>query len=103
MNKVLLPLKTGYKLLLSETKWIFLKTIRRWEIRQLQKRLGQEYQTLGQSFAEAQLQDTTFDPCSTENDLTLRQILFLRDEVAHLENELVASRAEYVTKRLEGA
>lgn len=100
MNKILQPFVSGTQLLLSETKWAFIKAIRSWEIRQIKKRLTQEYQTLGQSYADAHLQKAPFDPCNNENDLTLRQIIFLRDEITHLKGELVASRAEFVDKRV---
>ena len=38
-----------------------------------------------------------------DNDLTLKQISFLQEEVAHLEQELAATRAEFVKGRTDCA
>lgn len=98
-NKLLQPVVNGFKVLASETKWVFIKGVRRWEIRQMEKRLTEEYQTLGKSYAESQAKGGLFDPRASDNDLTLKQITFLREEIAHLEHDLTATRAEYVAKR----
>ena len=93
------PVTTGFKLLFSETKWVFIGGFRRWEIRQMEKRLAEEYQNLGKSFAESQAKGEVFDPKTSDNDLTLKQVAFLREELAHLEKDLEATRAEYVRGR----
>jgi hypothetical protein len=79
------PVVTGFKLLASETKWVFIRGFRRWEIRQMEKRLAEEYQNLGKSYAESLAKGEAF----------------LREELAHLEQELATTRAEYVKGRTE--
>jgi uncharacterized small protein (DUF1192 family) len=95
------PVVTGFKLLASETKWVFIRGFRRWEIRQMEKRLAEEYQNLGKSYAESLAKGEAFDPKTSDNDLTLKQVAFLREELAHLEQELATTRAEYVKGRTE--
>lgn len=99
LKDLLNPVITGFKVLVSETKWKGIKSFRRWEIRQLEKRLAEEYQNLGSSFADAAAKGETFDHKSSSNDLTLRQITFLKEEIAHLEEDLVSARAEFVHKQ----
>jgi hypothetical protein len=99
MLNIFKPVVTGFKLMASESKWIFIRGFRRWEIRQMEKRLAEEYQTLGKSYAQSQADGRDFDPKASENDLTLRQVAFLREELAHLEQDLDATRAAYVKSR----
>ncbi|MGE4440472.1 MAG: hypothetical protein AB7D27_03175 [Desulfomicrobium sp.] len=101
LKNIVKPVVNGFKLLASEGKWVFIKGFRRWEIRQMEKRLAEEYQNLGKSYAEIRSKDEAFDPKSSDNDLTLKQISFLREEIAHLEQELASTRAEYVKNRTE--
>lgn len=101
LNDIVKPVVNGFKLLASETKWVFIRGFRRWEIRQMEKRLAEEYQNLGKSYAESQAKDEEFNPKSSDNDLTLKQIAFLREELAHLEKELDATRAEYIKGRTQ--
>jgi ParB-like chromosome segregation protein Spo0J len=97
------PVVNGFKLLASETRWVFIRGLRRWEIRQMEKRLAEEYVNLGKSYAACQAKGEAFDPKASDNDLTLKQISFLQEEVAHLEQELAATRAEFVKGRTEDA
>ena len=97
------PVVNGFKLLASETRWVFIRGLRRWEIRQMEKRLAEEYVNLGKSYAACQIKGEAFDPKTSDNDLTLKQISFLQEEVAHLEQELDATRAEFVKGRTEDA
>ena len=97
------PVVNGFKLLASETRWVFIRGLRRWEIRQMEKRLAEEYVNLGKSYAASQAMGEAFDPKTSDNDLTLKQISFLQEEVAHLEQELAATRAEFVKGRTEDA
>jgi hypothetical protein len=101
LNDIVKPVVNGFKLLASETKWVFIRGFRRWEIRQMEKRLAEEYQNLGKSYAESQSKDEEFNAKSSDNDLTLKQIAFLREELAHLEKELDATRAEYIKGRTQ--
>ena len=93
------PVTTGMKLLASESKCVFIRGFRRWEIRQMEKRLAEEYQNLGKSFADCRSKGAAFDPSASDNDLTLKQIDFLREELAHLEKDLESTRLEYVKGR----
>jgi uncharacterized small protein (DUF1192 family) len=95
------PIVNGFRLLASETKWTCIKGFRRWEIRQMEKRLAEEYLNLGKSFAASQASGEAFDPQSSDNDLTLKQISFLQEEIAHLRAELEATRAEFVKGRTD--
>ena len=97
------PVVNGFKLLASETRWVFIRGLRRWEIRQMEKRLAEEYMNLGKSYAACQANGEAFDPKTSDNDLTLKQISFLQEEVAHLEQDLAATRAEFVKGRTEDA
>lgn len=98
-KKTLTALVDGFKVLASETKWAFIKSFRVWEIRQIKKRLAQEYQVLGENYAQCHSQNQEFDPKSNENDLIFRQIEFLLEEIVHLEKELVESRSQYIKSR----
>lgn len=99
LKDLLKPVITGFKVLASETKWRGIKGFRSWEIRQLEKRLAEEYQNLGISVADAATTGKIFDPKSSSNDLALRQITFLKEEIAHLEEDLVSARTEFVKKQ----
>ena len=94
---------TGWKVLFSELKWSLIKICRQWEIRQLKKRLHQEYTNLGR-YIYAQVEElpsTAPDISEPETDLALKQISFLKDEIAHLEKELVETRQEYIERRMK--
>lgn len=99
LTNTLKPVVNGFKLITSETKWVFIKGFRRWEIRQMEKRLAEELLTLGKSYAASQAKGEIFDPKTSDNDLTLKQISFLQEEINHLEHELAATRAEYIKSR----
>ena len=101
LKDTLKPVTNGFKLLASEGKWVFIKGFRRWEIRQMEKRLAEEFQNLGRSYAASHTKGETFDPKASDNDLTLKQISFLQEEIAHLEQELASTRAEYIKNRAE--
>ncbi len=101
LKNIIKPVVSGFKLLASEGKWVFIKGFRSWEIRQMEKRLAEEYQNLGKSYVASQAAGTAFDPKASDNDLTLKQINFLLEEIAHLEQELASTRAEYVKSRTE--
>ena len=94
---------TGWKVLFSELKWSLIKICRQWEIRQLKKRLHQEYTNLGRYIYSQveELPSTAPDLSEPETDLALKQISFLKDEIAHLEKELVQTRQEYIERRMK--
>ncbi|WP_462324605.1 hypothetical protein [Desulfoplanes sp.] len=89
----------GWKVVLSEFKWLFIKTFRRWEIKQLRKRLNEEYQTLGRVYASFVEEKKSLNPEDTEAEIPLKQISFLKEEIEHMEQELDNSRSEYVKRR----
>lgn len=99
LKNTLNSISDGFKVLASEAKWVFIKSFRLWEIKQMKKRLAEEYQTLGTSFANCHITNTAFDPNTSDNDLTLKQIAFLLEEIKHLEEELATTRSEYVKCR----
>jgi ParB-like chromosome segregation protein Spo0J len=101
LKNTLKPIINGFKLLASEGKWIFIKGFRIWEIRQMEKRLAEELQNLGKNYADSQAKGEAFDPKVGDNDLTLKQISFLQEEINHLEQELSSTRAKYVKSRSE--
>lgn len=101
LKDTLKPVVTGFKLLASEGKWVFIKGFRRWEIKQMEKRLAEEFVNLGRNYAASQAKGEAFDPKMSENDLILKQISFLQEEIAHLEQELAATRSEYVKNRTD--
>ena len=66
LKNIVKPVVNGFKLLASEGKWVFIKGFRSWEIRQMEKRLAEEYQNLGKSYAESQTKGAAFDPKATD-------------------------------------
>ena len=87
-------LELGLKTLFSEWKWILIRGLRKMEIRQMKKRLDQEYLLLGRYEVEG-------GDFSDRAELSRRQIAFLRQEISHLERELDKTRQEYIARRIE--
>ncbi len=95
----------GLKVLGSELTWLFLLTLRNWEIAQLRKRLRQEYHALGMieaagaglELAKNEQQLNIFD----EKELAIKQIAFLLDEIEYLKTRLKEERTEYVQRRVK--
>ncbi len=82
----------GIKVLLSEIYWTILKSLRKWEICELKKRLNKEYAELGKL--------TAHNPKNKkEIKLCMEQIEFLKNEVEFLEKELEKIREEILKKR----
>lgn len=98
IRDMLKPVENGLKVIANEAKWFFINNFKRWDIRQMQKRLTEEYATLGRNVAQAHESGVAFDLSASDNDLILRQIIFLRDELALLENDLAQTRADYLKK-----
>lgn len=88
--------KEGFSVMGSELQWVAIRSLRDWEIRQLRKRLQEEYTTLGRLDAEE-----TSD--SRDAELSRRQISFLKEEIDHLEQELVRARQEFVRSRVRSS
>jgi len=93
-------LRLGLKVLASELRWTLLRALRQLEIRQLRKRLDQEYSTLGRLTANMADEAVADDEIRYEHELSLGQVAFLRQEIAHLEAERQRSRSEYVRRRM---
>ena len=94
-------LLNGWKVIWSEFKWLFIRTFRRWEIKQLHKRLNEEYQTLGKVYAASVEENKPLTHEDSEAEIPLKQISFLKEEIQHMEQELDNSRHEYVKRRTQ--
>lgn len=95
LKSLLKPVTTGFSVLASEAKWVLIQSWKRWEIRQMEKRLRDEFCALGENVASCLANEKSFDPQTSANDLALKQIGFLQDEIAHLQEELANARAKY--------
>jgi hypothetical protein len=84
----------GLKTLLSEWKWIIVSRLRKIEIDQMRKRLDQEYRILGTLCLED-------SGAAQRIELSRKQILFLQQEIAHLELELDKTRQDFIAKRIQ--
>lgn len=102
LKDMLHAVRNGFTLLFAESRWAFTQACRKWEIRQLEKRLNEECRNLGRSYADAQAGGKQFDPRADDNDLSLRQIGFLKEEISYLEDELSAARKEFLQSRRDG-
>jgi hypothetical protein len=90
--------RIGLSVYWSELRWLGVSLLRRYEISRLAKRLREEYTRLGR-VAEAPRGKMP------EKELCLKQIAFLKEEMATLEKELEARRMERVNllrRRAEG-
>lgn len=83
----------GWSVMGRELQWGAIRSLRSWEIRQLRKRLQEEYTTLGRLSADDDSAQTR------EAEIARRQISFLQEEIDHLEQELVRARQEFVHDR----
>ena len=97
-------LALGLKVLASEYKWLGLKGMRAFEIRQMKRRLDQEYTVLGRALSkiltDPEAKKASF-PIDEDTRLILRQISFLRDEISLLEEEREQLREHFVARRKE--
>ncbi|AMD93273.1 hypothetical protein [Desulfomicrobium orale] len=99
LKDMLRAARSGFIVLFEESRWAFTSACRRWEIRQIEKRLNEECRNLGRSYADALAEGRTFDPQTGDNDLLLKQIEFLKEEINYLEEELAAARREFLKSR----
>lgn len=96
-------LRLGLLVLASELRWIVLRGLRELEIRQMRKRLNQEYLILGrcaERMARAGAGTAEAEQIRRDSDLSLRQVAFLKQELALLGDERERSRGEYVRRRV---
>ncbi|MCF8040218.1 MAG: hypothetical protein K9K79_12970 [Desulfohalobiaceae bacterium] len=89
----------GIKVLGGELSWNIVRLLRRFEIRQLEKRLAREYETLGRLQAGKMEKDE--EAQEAEKELCHKQIAFLEKEIAFLEEELLGLRDSIVKHRRE--
>lgn len=96
-------LLTGLRVLGGEMKWLALKGLRSLEIRQMEKRLAEEFQALGRAVAGALdgAAESESAPLDDEARLSLKQIAFLNEEVAFLRKERDRLREDLLQKRRE--
>lgn len=96
-------LRLGLRVLGSELHWIFLRGLRELEILQLRKRLNQEYLALGrcaEHMAQVEADKAEAARIRRDHELSLRQVSFLKQEIALLRVEKERSRGEYVRRRV---
>lgn len=86
--------RLGLSVWTSEMKWLATSLVRRFEISRLAKRLDEEYTRLGR-VAEAPRGRMA------EKELCLKQIAFLKDEMAALQDELEARRTARLNRLRE--
>ncbi len=82
--------------LFSEIHWNVIKGLRKWEIKELKKRLDKEYLTLGKlvyNFNEEDKEQLE------KIDLAKQQIEFLENEIKSLEKELQDLRDKIIKNR----
>ena len=85
----------GVKTWLAEVGWLTRSLLGRFEIGRLEKELEREYATLGR-IAEAPRGR------KEEKELSLKQIDFLKDEIATLKGELARDREDRMAKLRDG-
>ncbi len=88
----------GLKVVWSELSWLAIKYLRRLEIRQLEKQLARERETLCRLAAPDPTRDTK---AAAERDLAEKQVAFLKEEIDLLARELEDARRDYVARRLK--
>lgn len=97
-------LTTGLKVVASELRWIVAGRVRAFEIMQLRRRLEREYEALGR-LAEPQLAalragaEADLSGLGRDADLCLKQIEFLREEIALLDGDRRRSRRRFEEQR----
>ena len=85
----------GVKTWLAEVKWLGRSVLGRFEIGRLEKELEREYAALGR-IAEAPRGK------KEEKELCLKQVAFLKDEIATLRQELARDREDRMAKLRDG-
>lgn len=115
IRQIVRVVRTGLVLLGDEAKWAFLSALHRWEIRQLEKRLQQEYRILGryihEHIHEKALQKETVETLlrsfsgqgpeqePEQGQLLLQQITFLQQECDYLKEENLRKRQASLAAR----
>ncbi|MGE4298670.1 MAG: hypothetical protein AB7E47_11625 [Desulfovibrionaceae bacterium] len=105
----------GLKVLGGEISWLLIRALRTFELRQLRRRLETEYALLGHWAADALDAGSPSDQKASgpsvpdmgdalpapdaDTDITRKQIRFLRDEIAFLEQERDTSRTAHLQRQ----
>ncbi|EGJ50422.1 hypothetical protein V6C53_13020 [Desulfocurvibacter africanus] len=96
-------LRLGLRVLASELGWMLKNSLRELEIHQLRKRLDQEYLALGrivERLTQEESQAGDSEAARGEQELSLGQIAFLKQEMALLRGERDRARCEHVRRRV---
>lgn len=88
----------GVKVIFSELWWSVIRWLRSLEIRQMEKRLKREYETLGKLQQKAEKDALSRDE-ESEESLCLKQIDFLSSELDHLRSDLQNLRQSMIDRR----
>lgn len=84
------------KAICSEVHFNVIKALRKWEIRELKKRLDREYLTLGKLYYNLKEDD---EETLKKIELAKNQIDFLEEEISSLEKEISTLREKIVEDR----
>ncbi len=104
----LLSVVYGLQVMAAEAKWLILSAIRSFEISRLKKRLQEEEALFGSLIAKS-IENTASDPSSTGPDagscesaqskVALKQIAFIKEEIAYLQRDRENIRQEFYERR----
>lgn len=86
----------GVKSIFSEVHWNVIKGLRKWEIKELKKKLDREYLKLGKLYYGLKEDD---EEAKKEIELAKNQIDFLETEINSLEKEMESLRDKIVKER----
>ncbi len=103
----LLSVLYGLQVMAAEAKWLLLSTIRTFEINQLKKRLQEEETLLGSLIAETlggseseTITGLDVQACDkAQLNVALKQIAFIKDEIAYLQRDRENMRQEFYERR----
>lgn len=88
----------GFKVIFSELWWSVIRWLRSLEIRQMEKRLKKEYETLGRLEGRAEHESLSAGE-ESEMALCRKQIDFLSSELDHLRTDLRNLRQSVIDRR----
>lgn len=100
---VLDNIKLGLKVMADELKWTVTRVVRNYEIKQMKRRLDEEYALLGK-LARKRMdagEAKAAMPRDGEAGIILSQIEFLEKEMEFLEQQMESSRGESLARRRE--
>ncbi|GAB6888018.1 hypothetical protein JCM13304A_15160 [Desulfothermus okinawensis JCM 13304] len=86
------------KAIISEVHFNIIKGLRKWEIKDLKKRLDREYLNLGKLYYNLKEDD---ENQQEQIEVAKKQIEFLESEISSLEKQIENLRDEIIKKRTE--